>query len=101
MTEPMTQAPPYEIHGVTQRQITHWIRQGYLLPDQPPPGSGRSREWPEREVRVAQLMARLVAGGFAPAAAAEHARTLLRQSRWPARLVLPRGVVIEVSEETP
>jgi len=90
------------VHGATPRQLDFWIRMGYLLPDQPAPGSGRSREWPESEIQVAQLMARLVAGGFVPAAAAEHARSALRQQTFgsPVRLTLPRGVVLEIGHET-
>jgi hypothetical protein len=97
-----TATQPIEIPGVTQRQVGFWIKKGYLLPDTPPPGSGHVREWPESEIQVAQLMARLVAAGFAPGAAVKHARAALRQQSfgWPVRLTLPRGVVLEIGEET-
>lgn len=90
------------IHGATQRQIDFWVRQGYLLPGQQPPGSGVAREWPEVEIRVAQLMARLVFGGFTPADASVLARQVLRRrSRSAVRLTVAPGIVVEITEEQP
>lgn len=58
----------------SERQLDYWARSGYLRPDNPDPGSGRSRQWSAEELAVAQRMARLVSAGFVPAAAAEYAR---------------------------
>lgn len=93
----MTESEPLvEIHGVTSRQVDFWVRQGYLLPGQPAPASGNARQWPEEEIRVAQLMARLVACGFTPADACDYARKVLGRRGSPVRLTLARGVVLEV-----
>lgn len=58
----------------TPRQIDYWTRSGYLHPENPEPGSGTERKFSLEETEVASRMARLVAAGFVPAAAAEHAR---------------------------
>lgn len=62
--------------GGTDRQIDHWVRSGHLRPVHDG-GSGRPREWPNTEVRVARLMVRLTAAGFTPARAAQIARASL------------------------
>lgn len=61
-----------QIDGVTYRQLDYWIRQGYLRVAAE--GSGSCRTWPAAEVRVARIMARLVAAGVRPAAAERIAR---------------------------
>jgi hypothetical protein len=62
------------VPGVTYRQIDHWARRGFLRPEQPVPGSGFVREWPETELRVAEAMGRLVRAGLPPALAERVAR---------------------------
>lgn len=91
-----------EIRGVTYRQLDHWVRRGYLRPDQPAPGSGNAREWSGDELRVAQLMACLKGAGFAPAAAADYARQLLRLATFgpPVRLTIAHGIVLELDAAT-
>jgi DNA-binding transcriptional MerR regulator len=65
--------PP--IPGATYRQIGYWAKQGYLRPDKPRgEGSGNPRAWPAEEIRVAQLMARLVDAGLPPELAHRIAR---------------------------
>jgi len=88
------------IHGATQRQIDFWVARGYLQPDRL--GSGVAREWSQSEIRVAQLMARLVFGGFTPADASVLARQVLRRrSRSAVRLTVAPGIVVEITEEQP
>jgi hypothetical protein len=81
--------------GISYRQLDYWTRRGYLRPgmERSKFGSGqggRSRVWPPAEVAVACRMARLVAAGLIPEAAAELARA-------PGRHVLAPGITIEVS----
>jgi DNA-binding transcriptional MerR regulator len=81
--------------GITYRQLDHWTRRGYLRPVVVRNGfgsgqGGRSRDWPAAEVAVACRMARLIAAGLTPEAAAELARA-------PGRHVLAPGITIEVS----
>lgn len=97
----MTSLATVDIPGVSYRQLDFWVRQGYVHPDNPAPGSGRSRILTDEEIRVVTLMARLVNGaGFQAMAAAEHARTLLRQSVYgsPMRLELAPGITLEVDQ---
>lgn len=62
--------------GVTYRQLDFWTRRGWVVASPRPPGatSGTPRSWPEGELRVAAVMARLVAAGLAPHAAHRAAR---------------------------
>ena len=72
------------LRGVTYRQLDYWVRVGYLHPDHDVPqwratsedyrGTGYARSWPTSEIRVARLMARLVAVGLPPAVAHQVAR---------------------------
>lgn len=73
----------------TTRQLAHWVDQGYLNATRR--GSGNEWQWAPGEARIAQRMARLVAVGFVPAAAAEHAR--LGEGRHD----LGHGITVEVS----
>jgi hypothetical protein len=82
--------------GMTYRQLDHWVRQDYLRPVDANAGSGVARAWSESELQVASLMRRLVAVGFLPMAAAEHARALQALGP-PALLVLAGGITLEVS----
>lgn len=65
---------PIAAHGVTYRQLNWWVRQGYLRPANPHPGSGTRRIWSSDELRVGARMAALVAAGLLPRLAAEAAR---------------------------
>lgn len=58
----------------TYRQIDWWIRRGYLLPDNPNPGSGAARIWTNDELGVLRRMALLVKAGLSPEIAAKAAR---------------------------
>lgn len=76
--------------GLTYRRLDYWSRQGYLKPENPTPGSGSWRRWPESERVVARMMVRLTEAGLSVAAAHEVARA-------GGRLELAPGVVVEVS----
>ena len=58
--------------GATYRQVDHWARRGYLRVNSR--GHGVLRHWSDEEIRVATVMARLVAAGLTPAAAHTAAR---------------------------
>lgn len=62
-------------HGITVRELYHWTTQGFLLPENPNPGSGRRMRWPADEVRVARLMRLLIdEADMRPRGAARAAR---------------------------
>lgn len=65
--------------GATVRQIHLWHKQGYLNPVDIEGPSVR-RTWPEAEITVAKLMARLTRIGFAPSRAARIARLCVKPS---------------------
>lgn len=61
--------------GVTYRQLDHWTRAGYLHPTNgETPGSGKPRDWPADELRVAGIIAELRALGVELPVAARWAR---------------------------
>jgi len=59
--------------GITYRQLDNAIRSGYLHPWHKG-GSGRNREWPYSELRIAELWAHLVQAGVSSSHAAKVAR---------------------------
>lgn len=67
--------------GITYRQLDHWVVKGWLLPDTGRTGQGVPREWPERELRIARAMVRLVDAGMRPDVAAVIARSGQRYAR--------------------
>jgi hypothetical protein len=74
--------------GLTYRQLNWWCMQRYLLPDQPNEGPGRpGRVWPQAEVDIARMMARLVLLGITPEQAARVARDPDTLERWVAAVV--------------
>lgn len=62
-----------EIEGLTYRQLDYWTTKGYLHPLHGT-GSGIARVWPDEELAVARMMARLVGAGLTLALAARVAR---------------------------
>ena len=62
------------IPGLTYRRLDHWTRTGYLTCDKVNPGSGRPRTWPDEELAVATVMARLIEAGLTVEAAERAAR---------------------------
>ncbi|MDP4501027.1 MerR family transcriptional regulator [Nonomuraea turcica] len=62
-------------HGLTLRQLEHWVARDLLRPITF--GHGVPRQWPQEELRVADLMRRLVTAGFTAEAAARAARAHL------------------------
>lgn len=61
--------------GLDQRTLEHWIELRYLHPAKL--GRGTPREWPQRELEVADLIRRLVAAGLTAGVAAIAARAHL------------------------
>ena len=55
--------------GVTARQIEYWTRQGWLVPENPAPGSGATMIYPASQVHHAAVMSALVHSGVTPGAA--------------------------------
>jgi DNA-binding transcriptional MerR regulator len=58
--------------GLTQRQLDRWVDEKLLHPVVR--GRGRAREWPQRELQIADLMRRLTDGGLNLYVAAVAAR---------------------------
>ena len=93
--------------NLTHRKLDWWVRQGYLQPDreQDGSGSGYDRLWPQAEVEVVQLMARLVNVGLLPSAASVYARHLiaLRRAGQPACIEIgdESGLVLEFAATGP
>jgi hypothetical protein len=82
--------------GITNRQLRHWTERDYLRPQQhirgfPKPGSQRPGgfdfEWPQAELEVARMMARLVALGVTAQQAAKVARDPQQRWRWLADVI--------------
>ena len=63
--------------GATYRQLDYWTKQGWLKPDEPNPGKGQLRSWPNDEVRIARIMVCLVQAGLLPHVAASTARSVV------------------------
>ncbi|MGW4791191.1 MerR family transcriptional regulator [Nonomuraea sp. NPDC004297] len=75
MPKPLTLQAVLE-HGLTYRRLDHWTRAGYLHPAHAG-GTGHTREWPQTELQVADLMRRLVDAGLTVDVAALAARAHL------------------------
>jgi DNA-binding transcriptional MerR regulator len=60
--------------GISYRQLDHWSKEGYLLPNAT---EGSQREWPDQEIRIGRMMARLVAIGISPSRAAYYSRAAI------------------------
>jgi hypothetical protein len=60
--------------GVTYRQLDYWVRTGRIRVDEPTPGSGQRRTWPDGELEVAARIGRLLKAGLSLAEAAHVAR---------------------------
>lgn len=58
--------------GISYRQLDHWSKEGYLRPHHA--DTGGQRIWPDEEIRIGRMMARLVAVGITPSYAAKYAR---------------------------
>jgi DNA-binding transcriptional MerR regulator len=72
--------------GLSYRQLDSWNRMGYFAPLNDEPGTGHNRVWPQAELDVARMMARLVALGVTTQQAAKVARDPQQQWRWLARV---------------
>jgi len=60
--------------GASYRALDYWTRAGYLHPENDGLGSGKPRTWPDEEIRVARVMAELVAAGVSVQSAHHAAR---------------------------
>lgn len=49
--------------GLTFRQLDYWARKRHVHP-QAIGGTGNGREWPETEIRVAELIGRMMSAGI-------------------------------------
>lgn len=78
--------------GLTLRQVEHWVNEKLLHPVTR--GRGRPREWPQRELRVADLTRILVDAGLNLYVAAMAARAHL--AGHPVRLAPGITLAIEV-----
>lgn len=79
MTEHITAIQAVALAGITYRQLDYWTTQGYIRPRRnigANPGSGRQRQYTEREARILCTMAALVDDGLDPKSAALVARRL-------------------------
>jgi DNA-binding transcriptional MerR regulator len=86
--------PPGAHPALSYRQLDYWSRSGYLRPVQAKPGSGTDRAWPEAEIRVANMMARLLTAGLELAVAARVARVASEADESGAGIVRLRGGVL-------
>lgn len=66
--------PDYKALGLSYRQLDYWTRSGRIHADEPTPGSGHRRTWPDEEIAVAGRIARLIAAGLSLEIAAGVAR---------------------------
>jgi DNA-binding transcriptional MerR regulator len=82
--------------GLTYRQLDYWVRQGYLQPDNPEPGSGVNRKWSTLEIAVATTMGALVNAGLAVEKAAVIARETLTYPM--GRATLAPGIEVVLSD---
>jgi hypothetical protein len=83
--------------GLTYRQLHHWCANGYLRPTNNGAGSGRVRRFNADEVRVVEMMSRLVAVGMLPRAASRVAWAALAGTPdEPVGVEIAPGVVIVV-----
>ncbi len=69
--------------GITYRQISHWVRAGYLRPEGRS-GTGRALTWPASDAEIARRIGVLTAAGILPAAAHQYAR-----NGWPDGEIAP------------
>jgi hypothetical protein len=81
--------------GISYRQLDYWTRIGLLVPDDPTPGSGIARSWPDSEVIVALLIRRLLDAGLELRAAARVAREQTHRPTGETRL--RGGIVLDLA----
>lgn len=60
--------------GITYRQLDHWTRLGYLTLEEPHPGSGNARTYPETEIHTARRIRVLLDSGLTLTAAVQAVR---------------------------
>jgi DNA-binding transcriptional MerR regulator len=90
------------VTGVTYRQLDYWARMHYVQATNEGEGSGAHRVWPDREVRIVALMARLTEAGLTVPAAhliARGAEAAIRAGDEAAMEVLAPGIVLVISAE--
>jgi DNA-binding transcriptional MerR regulator len=82
--------------GVSYRRLDYWTRRGYLKPDGNGLGSGYWRRWPDDELAVAALMARLVGAGLVLDVAAKIARAAIESGQLTHYVLLADAVYLSV-----
>lgn len=84
--------------GCTYRQLDYWTRNGWVVADDPTPGSGARRAWDDNELAVAARMVKLIGCGFTVAKAAEIARG---RTGYDTFLALGDGIHLLIYENQP
>jgi DNA-binding transcriptional MerR regulator len=84
-----------ETSTLSYRQMDHWTRLGLLHPQNPAPGSGHRRIWPEDELRVARVIAALRVAGVELPTAHRIARQLEQGG---GRTELAPGLVLSLAD---
>lgn len=81
--------------GLTYRQVHHWTRMGWLVPEEQRPGPGVRLLYPPSEVEVAARMLRLVRAGLVPVAAHRAVREggCLAEGVWVEMIPVPTVVL--------
>jgi DNA-binding transcriptional MerR regulator len=85
--------------GVSYRRLDYWARHGYLRPDGNGGGSGYRRRWPDDELAIAALMARLVGAGLGLDVAAKIARAAVESGKLTHYVLLADGVYLAIVVE--
>jgi DNA-binding transcriptional MerR regulator len=82
--------------GISYRRLDYWTRHGYLRPGTNGSGSGYRRQWPDDELAVAALMARLVGAGLVLDVAARIARAAVESGQLTHYVLLADAVYLSV-----
>lgn len=77
--------------GATYRRLDYWVRKGYLSPERGAPGSGYSREWTERDLRMVRHLVAFTYAGFDLEAALSLTRLTLDDDADAITLDTPSG----------
>jgi hypothetical protein len=85
--------------GVSYRRIDYYLRRGFIVCENPTPGSGNGpRKLSRREVEILALMCKFIEIGFLPEPAALLARRMVFEQSH--TTTLPGGIIITLTEES-
>jgi len=82
--------------GISYRRLDYWSRIGLLRATNEGGGSGTRRKWPEHELRIAALIARLADVGIDLNVAAHHARAAIDEGARTYYAHLAEGVYLSI-----